>query len=175
MGINQFMATSVIPHILNTYPKAKLHEEGIIYIGDPAGNARAETDEQTVFKELYDEFNIEPFAANTNNMDVRLEAVRWFLQQLRDGKPAFQIHPRCKILIRGFNGGYQFKRVQVAGSTSKYHDKADKNKFSHPHDGLQYLAMFFRGDYVVVDVKFERADEVSSGFYDDDTDLWGAG
>lgn len=163
MGINQFMTHVVLPKISNECHKAS----EVIFIGDPAGNARAETDEQTVFKELYDEFGIEALAANTNNTDVRLEAVRWFLQQLRDGKPAFRIHERCKILIRGFGGGYQFKRVQVVG-TSRFHDKADKNEYSHPHDALQYLAMYFRGDYVVIDNGFERSQD-----YGNEDGLWG--
>ena len=160
MGINQFVKTVLKPHLKANYSKAS----EITYIGDPAGNKRAETNEQTVFKELED-LGIEAYAANSNDPEIRWEAVRWYLEQLRDGKPAFLIHPRCKYLIKGFNGGYQLRRLQVAGSEAKYHDKADKNKYSHPHDGLQYLMMFYRGDYELPSSDFERPEE---------TDLWGS-
>ena len=34
--------------------------------------------------------------------------------------------------------GYHYRRVRVVGD-ERYHDKPDKNSFSHPHDALQYL------------------------------------
>ena len=162
MGINQFVKTLLKPFIHAHFRKAS----EITYIGDPAGNKRAETNEVTVFKELYG-LGIEALAANSNDPEVRWEAVRWFLEQMRDGKPAFTLHPDCKLLRKGFNGGYQLRKIQVAGSgtkESRFHVKADKNKFSHPHDGLQYLCMYYRGDYVVTSYDFER---------DYDEDAWG--
>jgi hypothetical protein len=66
--------------------------------------------------------------------------VRKPLNTLRDGKPQFQINPRCEVLRKGFLGRYQYKRVKVAGAAECYHDEPDKNEYSHPHDGLQYAA-----------------------------------
>lgn len=162
MGINQFITDVVKPHIKNTYPGI----QEVIYIGDPAGNIRAQTDEQTVFKEL-ETLGIDALTANSNNPDMRWEAVRWYLQQLRDSRPAFQVHPRCKFIIKGFNGGYQLRRIQIAGSDAKYSFKALKNKFSHPHDALQYLMMYFRGDYEVLSETFDRSSSSN-------IDLWGS-
>jgi hypothetical protein len=42
------------------------------------------------------------------------------------------------MIIRGFQGGYQYRRVQVSGE-ARYMTEPMKNKFSHPHDALQYL------------------------------------
>ena len=42
-------------------------------------------------------------------------------------------------LIKGFEGGYQYKRMEVSGE--RYADKPDKNMFSHIHDALQYLML----------------------------------
>jgi len=155
MGINQFITSVVKPHINIHYPKHK-----ISWIGDPSGNRRMDTDEQTVFKELYDEFKIDCEAANSNDPTIRWEAVRWFLEQMRDGKPAMQVHKRCKIIRKGFNGGYQLRRLQVTGTT-RYTDKADKNKYSHPHDALQYLMMFYKGDYGKTSEGFSRPDDAN--------------
>ena len=153
MGINQFITNVVKPHLA-------IHYKGyeIDWIGDPAGNKRMDTDEQTVFKEMYDEFGIECEAANSNDPGIRWEAVRWYLEQMRDGKPAFQVHTKCKVLRKGFNGGYQLRRMQVVGQT-RFSDKADKNKFSHPHDALQYLMMYYKGDYGETSEDFERPED----------------
>ena len=48
------------------------------------------------------------------------------------------------MLRKGFNGGYQFRRLNVGGE--KYADKADKNDFSHPHDATQYLCQGAQGE-----------------------------
>ena len=56
-----------------------------------------------------------------------------------DGKPAFLIDRRCPSLIKGFEGGYQYKRMEVSGE--RYADKPDKNMYSHIHDALQYLML----------------------------------
>lgn len=142
LGINQFFTFAVKPFILREFTK----KSTITWVGDPSGNKRAETDEQTVFKELYDlGFDVDP--ANTNDPIIRIEAVRYYLELMHGGKPALQVHPRCKVLRKGFNSGYHYKRVQVIGD-ERYHSIPDKNKFSHPHDALQYLMLYVRGETV---------------------------
>jgi len=47
------------------------------------------------------------------------------------------IDRRCPQLIKGFEGGYAYKRMEVSGE--RYADKPDKNMFSHVHDAAQYL------------------------------------
>ena len=56
-----------------------------------------------------------------------------------EGKSGLLIDPRCKELIKGFEGGYGYRRMQVSGE--RYDDKPDKNRFSHIHDALQYLML----------------------------------
>ena len=148
MGIKQFIDSALRP-LLNQYYRNNPWN----FVGDPSGNRRADTNEETVFKVLADS-GMATEAANTNDPTIRWEAVKDILQQLRDSKPAFQLHKRCKVLRKGFNGYYHFKRVQLAGE-ARYHDKADKNEASHPHDALQYLMMYFRGDTVPT-VSFTR-------------------
>ena len=58
---------------------------------------------------------------------------------MTEGKPAFLIDRRCSQLIKGFDGGYAYKRMEVSGE--RYADKPDKNMYSHIHDALQYLML----------------------------------
>lgn len=74
----------------------------------------------------------------TNSLIPRLEAVRKPLTSFIDGKPAFLISPRCVILREGFNSGYRFKKL-MGQDLERYSEEPDKNEYSHPHDGLQYL------------------------------------
>ena len=108
--------------------------EVFIY-GDPAGDFRAQTDESTPFHILRGA-GLRAFPAPSNSVDLRLESVASQLQKMADGKPAFLIDPRCQQLIKGFEGGYQYRRMEVSGE--RYADKPDKNMFSHVHDALQY-------------------------------------
>lgn len=153
MGIKQFVKHALKPILNRFYRGYKL-----TLVGDPAGNRRSDTDEETVFKVLADlGYDVEE--ANTNDPDIRWEAVREPLQRLIDGKPGFQLHPRCKTLRKGFNSGYSFKRLQVSGE-ARFSDRATKNKYSHPHDALQYLCMYIKGDTMPA-VKFQRDDAYS--------------
>jgi hypothetical protein len=107
--------------------------------GDPSGDNRAQSDETTPFQMLKAE-NIMARPAPSNDPVVRLEAVKGVLNRLIDGKSGILIDPRCRILIKGFQNGYHYKRVQSAG-TAKYDSSPNKNRFSHPHDALQYLIL----------------------------------
>lgn len=111
--------------------------EVFIY-GDPAGDFRAQTDESTPFQILRGA-GLRAFPAPSNSVDLRLESVSSQLTKMVEGKPAFMIDRRCPQLIKGFEGGYQYKRMEVSGE--RYADKPDKNMFSHIHDALQYLML----------------------------------
>ena len=49
------------------------------------------------------------------------------------------IDPKCINLIKGFDGGYHYRRMQVSGE--RYDEKPNKNRFSHVHDALQYMLL----------------------------------
>jgi hypothetical protein len=106
--------------------------------GDPAGNARAQTDERSCLEVVREHAKIPCQPAPTNQFPIRREAVANSLNRLIDGQPGFVLSPTCKMLRKGFAGGYHFRRVKVSGD-EKFHDAPDKNAFSHPHDALQYL------------------------------------
>lgn len=106
--------------------------------GDPAGDFRAQTDESTPFQILRGA-GLRAVPTHSNSVDLRLEAVSSNLNKMVDGKPAFLIDRRCSTLIKGFEGGYGYKRLQVSGE--RFDDKPEKNMYSHIHDALQYLML----------------------------------
>jgi hypothetical protein len=108
--------------------------------GDPAGEGRSQVDERTPFA-VVQEAGLPVDAAPTNDVRRRLEAVSGLLKRLSmSGDPALVIDPRCKVLRKGFMGGYCRARVKVSGD-ERFHDEPVKNAFSHVHDALQYLAV----------------------------------
>ena len=133
-GIRQFTTDVVKPALLNEF-----HGMNVISRADPAGNQASQVDEKTCIAELT-RLGIYTEAAQTNDFIPRRQVVINFLTKTVNGKPGFQLDPSCKMLRKGFNGGYQFSRIQVTGE-ERYRDVPNKNDYSHPHDGLQYLAL----------------------------------
>lgn len=83
---------------------------------------------------------IRPAPVPNNSLEVRLEAVRRPLKRLVEaGRPGLIISRDCKILRRGFNSGYVYRRTALAGKDGRYENKPVKNQYSHVHDALQYL------------------------------------
>ena len=105
--------------------------------GDPAGGSRAQTDERSCLEIVRAASGLVALPAPTNAFLPRREAVAGALGRLIDGKPGLVISPACRMLRKGFQGGYRYRRVKVAGD-ERYHDEPDKNAFSHVHDALQY-------------------------------------
>lgn len=134
MGIRQFARDVVRPFLAMNF-----HDYSFQAAGDPAGMARSDTDEKTCFMELAEE-GIACVPASTNSSVGRREAVAKYLTRLVDGQPALVVDPGCDMIRRGFNGRYQYRRLQVVGE-ERYKDVPDKNDFSHLHDALQYAAL----------------------------------
>lgn len=67
---------------------------------------------------------------------VRRESVAGRLNRLAQGEPAIVIDPECDLIVGGFEGGYCYPEI---GNTGMFKPEPEKNKFSHPHDALQYI------------------------------------
>ncbi|MCA8934540.1 MAG: hypothetical protein KDA49_18810 [Rhodospirillaceae bacterium] len=78
--------------------------------------------------------------APSNSIDARLEAVRQPLCRMIGGRPGLVVSRKCRTLRKGFNSGYRYRRVQVAGG-ARFEDKPEKNGYSHVHDAAQYLVL----------------------------------
>ena len=132
LGIDRF-SDVVTEHVAQKYPKATFED-----YGDPAGETRSQTDEKTCFEILRGKGI--SITAGEQTPTLRIESVKKPLRTLIDGAPQLQIHPRCKMLRRGYQGRYQFRRLKISGAAERYQDAPDKNEYSHPHDGNQYVA-----------------------------------
>jgi len=109
-----------------------------VIFGDPAGDHRAQTDESTPFQILRGRgINARP--THSNDVTLRLESVNATLQRMIDGESGMLIDPKCINLIKGFDGGYHYRRLQVSGE--RYDERPNKNRFSHIHDALQYMLL----------------------------------
>ncbi|BAI73187.1 hypothetical protein AZL_025490 [Azospirillum sp. B510] len=107
---------------------------------DPAAAARASTDERSWLDIVRARTKLRWEKAPSNALSARLEAVRLPLTRLIDGQPGFLLSPRCKVVRKGFNAGYRFKRIR-AGGGDHFTDEPEKNAFSHPHDAVQYMCL----------------------------------
>lgn len=112
-------------------------QDALIY-GDPSGDFRAQTDESTPFQILRG-CGLKAIPASSNDVSLRTEAVNKSLTNMVEGQSGMLIDYRCRTIIKGFEGGYQYRRVQVSGE--RYSDKPEKNMYSHIHDALQYLML----------------------------------
>lgn len=130
IGVDRF-SDDVLLHCSQDYKDFAFED-----YGDPAGTSRAQTDERTCFEILRGKgINIE---AGEQTPTIRIESVKKPLNSMFGGQPGFLLDPRCRMLRRGFMGGYQYRRMQT--SREKYAEVPDKNEYSHPHDALQYDA-----------------------------------
>jgi hypothetical protein len=130
MGIEEF-ADTVNDFCRREYGPGQTYED----VGDPAGRARAMTDERSCY-DILSSKGIYAREAETNALLPRLEAVKRQLAKNPKGKGKVQIDVRCHRLIDGFMGGYKYKERGNAGTHS---DTPDKNIYSHIMDALQYL------------------------------------
>lgn len=108
--------------------------------GDPAGDIRAQTDETTPFQILNAAGSLNAQPAPSNDVVLRLEAVRKGLGALIDGRPGVLVSPRCRVLRKAMNGAYRYRRLAIAGS-DRYTDKPEKNSYSHVADAAQYMML----------------------------------
>lgn len=105
--------------------------------GDPSGDIRAETDKTTP----YDVLRAEGIPADpvwTNDPVIRRGALSRLLMRLaNNGRPAFVVSPKARMLRKGLAGGFKYRRVQVTGE-ERYHDKPEKNIYSHICEAAEY-------------------------------------
>lgn len=135
-GVKRF-AELLVSYVRTNYPDHQV----LSGWGDPAGNQRATTDEETALEVMK---NVTDWkwlpAPGDNTLTERLEAVRGCLNRLVDGKPGILLSPKCQMLRKGFANGYHYKLAK-SGNGAVVHETPNKNEYSHPHDALQYLLL----------------------------------
>lgn len=149
MGMKRFAKTLLRPLIRNFFPLNPL-----IFIGDPAGSRRADSDESSAFKVLKEEFEIDGAIvkpAATNDPKVRIQATEQMLSQYPDGEPLMLIDPSCKSYIDGLRSKYRYPKHKATGTFS---ENPEKNNWSHIVEAGQY------GDLYLLSGKYHPGDHM---------------
>lgn len=128
MGIETFIRTLMMPHISQHYPGFN-----IICAPDPAGFMKQQLNEMTLVDALRTA-GFECVKPPSNKPEYRIQAVERLLSQQIDGTGMYLIDPSCRMLIKGFQHGYRYKKKR----DGQVEAKPDKNEFSHIHDANQY-------------------------------------
>jgi hypothetical protein len=81
-----------------------------------------------------------PGGEDGNRLEPRLESVRARLNATPGGRPAVLFSPTCKMLRRGFAGGYVIERIKTSVG-GRFRDLPTKTDESHVQDALQYLCL----------------------------------
>ena len=137
--VAQNMGAKRFAELLKLFCSENFLTQDIAFYGDPAGDHRAETDERTPF-DIFRAAGLNCMPAPSNDPVIRVESVNAVLGRMVDGMPAFVIDKKhCPTLVTGFESGYHYKRLRVSGE--RYDDRPNKNRFSHPHDALQYALL----------------------------------
>lgn len=132
------LAPRVWKHLRLNYAPWTYADDKIISFADPAGTQRAQTDEKTCFGVLQTE-KFKKILPGPVDWESRKGAVEEFLIKVYGSGPALLIsEDNCPVLIEGFSGGYQYPESALIIQADSL--RPIKNKFSHPHDALQYVA-----------------------------------
>ena len=138
--VSQDMGAVSFARELATLIKATYPGRRVRGWGDPAGEQRSQVDERTPFQ-VVRAAGLPISPAPTNDFTLRREAVAGPLSRLTlKARPALVVSPRCKTLRKAMGGGYCYRRVQIAGD-ERFHDKPDKNAYSHVAEALQYACV----------------------------------
>jgi len=109
--------------------------------GDPAGDRAGQSIDDTPMKILRAAgIPCQPPPQNgapVNNASARRLAIEKPGKELAmDGKPRFAVTPKAKMLRKGLQGGFCYKRIQVSGE--RYSEEPDKNEYSHVVEACEY-------------------------------------
>lgn len=111
--------------------------------GDPAGTQKGQATDHSCFQML-EEHGLYATPCHTNKFELRAGALDLQLQRLQQGKPQIVFDPRCRTLVKGLAGAYQFKRLQVSGD-DRFKDVPDKGPESHVVEALHYVLLSVDG------------------------------
>ncbi len=138
IGLEAF-SSEVSYTIANRFPTSDGLKVQSFY-GDPAGRARDPLFETTVFDHLAN-MGLPVMEAPSQDPRLRTEALRSPFNRMYDGKAGIIIHPRCKNLIKGLQGAWCYKRLQVNSQKERFRDVPEKNSYSHVCEALGYMLL----------------------------------
>jgi phage terminase large subunit len=143
-GVSQF-ATSVLQPLLRGKYRGCHYE--IVSFKAASSSRTTDNDANLIIDEI-EEAGLTIESVDSDLLGRRMEAVRWYFNQLSGGRPAITISPSCTVLRDGLAGGYQFRQMEIQGTDDiRYSDKPDDNQYVLPNQALQYICQFQRGEF----------------------------
>lgn len=132
------LAPAVLNYLQTSYLPWLRDADQISHYVDPAGFQRAQTDERTcadVMRTVFGQGS--RIFPGPVDWESRRKGVEDYLTKIYGEGPALIVSDECPVLIEGFNGGYMYPEKAIEIEPARITPL--KNKFSHPHDGLQYM------------------------------------
>ena len=147
MGIRTFAKNIVLPSLSIDFPYNKIG----VSRADPSGIAGDDIMEELSCIGELNSLGVSTHPGRTNDLEPRIGSVRYFLNGMIDGQPAYILSREgCPILRKGKQKDYIYKRIQVSGE-ERYKEVPHKNFASHPADAEQYIMMEFAADRILAD------------------------
>lgn len=136
-GIKQFCPV-VMQSLRQHYPEWRDQKKDFIHYIDPAGLQRGQVDsEKTCANEMAAQ-GLKNIFPGPVDWESRRKAVEHFLLGTTKEGANFILDPKAApTLAKGFNGGYQYPERYAQAEPTR--PSPIKNRYSHPHDALQYL------------------------------------
>ena len=136
IGLENFLNLHLKPLLRERFPY-----NPYMVIGDPAGMAKSQMNEENAF-DVLKKCGFKAVPASTNDIEPRIRAVETLLSQQVEGKAMLLFSSEAtsagmKHLVAAMDGGYMYKRK----TNGSYDPTPDKNRFSHVCDATQYLAL----------------------------------
>jgi len=161
MGMKRCIQNYVRGMVKNFFPTNPL-----IFMGDPSGHRRSDSDEGSAIKDLKNAFAADGAVvkgATTNDPDVRIQATEQMLCQYPEGEPLILIDPSCTRYIRGLQSMYRFPKDIKGGYSNRPQKTGEPGKFGHLVEAGQYSHLFLlSGKYSAAD--YMRITEDPFGF-----------
>lgn len=130
---DEFIEAALLPFVMQHFPR-----NPIVVNVDPS-NPRLGVGGKTALQ-LLTKAGFQGQPASSNRFNVRYGAVVYMLQR----RGATLIDPSCKMVIEGFRGKYHYKKLDSSGLIVAHRPTPEKNDHADIHDGLHYLALYFR-------------------------------
>lgn len=131
-GLENFIYGMLVPLL-----RAKYATNPVVAAIDPSN--QRDSWQAITPEERLAEVGIKAVSKLSNNPKLRIQTVEHMLN-LEDG--GILISPECKLLIRGFQSEYRYRKLRAGGTIGAvFTPEPEKNDASHVHDALQYVAL----------------------------------
>ena len=134
-GIERFLKEYLKPVLMQRFPRCSF-----VVAPDPAGYHKQQIGEKSLV-DIVKDAGFKVSRPVSNDPEKRVAAVEQVLMEQVDGKARFRVVPECRVLIKGFEDGYRYRQKK----NGELEPSPEKNRYSHPHDALQYGVMVLVG------------------------------